>query len=317
MNKTIRKIDAQTILADIKAGMSGSDLMGKHKLSAAGLESLLRRLRESEIIREVIAKDILQEVQAGNLDSKKYDFFFNEASNGGIKRPSDCVISGREIVHDLRSGMTSWHLMLKYNVSPEQLKKAFGIILKERRRIAEKIAEDVRSGMKDSELMEKYQLSKSSLEKIRPTLLKEGLLAPGEIMGLNPPLDNGLSVFHERRQISRRVPLTQVIVCDRNNEGFKGTVKDVTEKGLAVRGLEVGVGELKTLAILGDDLGLLDPFELTAECRWVGSEGFEGQSVAGFLVIAISDQDLQSLQRFVDFLDLGWKAPDDHFEKKD
>ena len=97
-------------------------------------------------------------------------------------------------------------------------------------------------------------------------------------------------------------------MSDRNNEGLRGTVKDITEKGLAVRGIEADVGELKTLAILGDDIGIIDPFELMAECRWVGSEGSEGQSVAGFQVIAISDQDLQRLQEFIDFLDLGWKA---------
>ncbi len=129
-----------------------------------------------------------------------------------------------------------------------------------------------------------------------------------EITGLKAPLDAGSSVFHERRQISRRSPSEQIIVCDRSNDGSRGTVKDITEKGLAVMGIEADVGELKTLVILGDDIGLVDPFELTAECRWVGSEGSEVQSVAGFRVIAISDQDLQILRKFIDFLDLEWKA---------
>jgi uncharacterized protein (DUF433 family) len=313
MNETTKKIDGKTILADIKAGMSDSALIEKYKLSAAGLESLLWKLRKSEVIRQVIARDILQDLKAGILDSKKYDFFFNKAPDAKV-RPSERAISGKEIVRDLRSGMTRWELMLKYDLSHEQLKKTFEIILGERRKIALKIAGDVRSRMKDSELMEKYQISNSALQKVFQTLLTEGLLEPGEIKDLKPPVNNGASVHHERRQISRRVPSLQIVVSDGSKDGLSGTVKDITEKGLAVRGIEAEIGELKTLTILGDDLGLIDPFELSAECRWVGSEGCDGQSVAGFQVIAISDEDLQSLRQFVDFLDLGWKAPDDHFE---
>ncbi len=306
MNKPTKRIDAKSILGDIKAGMSNSTIMEKYKLSAAGLESVLRRLRKSEIIRQVIATDILQDLKAGVLDSKKYDFFFNEASDAGV-RPSEGSIPGREIIRDLRKGMTRWELMLKYDLSGEQLKKAFGIILGERRKIAEKIAGDVRSGIKGSELMEKYQLSNSALQNVCQTLLTEGFLEPDEIKRLTP-LNNRASDFHERRQIFRRAPSLQITVSDRSNDGLSGTVKDITEKGLAVRGIEADIGELKTLAILGDDIGLLDPFELTAECRWVGNEGSEGQSVAGFEVTAISDQDLQMLKELIEFLDLGWNA---------
>ncbi len=239
--------------------------------------------------------------------------FFSEPPDRRVKS-SGSVISGKEIVHDLRSGMTPRKVMRKYGLSGEQLKKAIELVLRERRKIAEKIAGDVRLGMKDSELMEKYQLSNSALQKICQTLLTEGFLEPDKTKGLKPRLSYCASVSRERRRISRRSPSMQIVVCDRHNEGFRGTVKDVTEKGLAVIGLGVSVGELKTLAILGDDLGLIDPFELRAECRWVGSEGCDGLSVAGFQVIAISDQDLQSLQRFVEFLDLEWKAPDDQIE---
>ena len=326
MKKPSKKIDAKTILADIEAGMSDSALMEKYKLSAVGLESLLRKLRESGIIQHVSAMDIVQDLKAGMLDSQlmeKYNLSeealrkvlkqvervtsFNEAPDARV-RPSEGVISGREIIHDMRSGMTRWELMLKYGLSGEQLKKAFEIILEERRKIAVKIAGDVRSGMTGSELMEKYQLSNSGLQNVCQKLLTEGLLGSADIKGLTPPLDNGASVHHERREVSRRSPSLRIVVSDRSNDGLSGTVKDITEKGLAVRGIEADVGELKTLAILGDDIGLVDPFELMAECRWVGSEGSEGQSVAGFQVIAISDQDLQRLQELIDFLDLGWKA---------
>jgi uncharacterized protein (DUF433 family) len=108
--------------------------------------------------------------------------FFNEPPAERV-RPAGCVISGKEIVHDLRTGMTHREIMQKYGLSGEQLKKAFEIILRERKKTAEKIAEDVRSGMKGSEAMEKYQLSNSALQKVCQTLLTEGLLGPSENQG--------------------------------------------------------------------------------------------------------------------------------------
>jgi len=332
MKKPSKKIDAKTILADIEAGMSDSALMEKYKLSAVGLESLLGKLRKTGIIRHAGAMDIVQDLKAGMLNSQlmeKYNLSeealrrvlkqvervtsFNEAPDARV-RPSEGVISGREIIHDMRSGMTHWELMLKYGLSGEQLKKAFQIILEERRKIARGIAGDVQSGMTGSELMEKYQLSNSGLQNVCQKLLTDGLLGSSEINRLTPSVNSGTSVFHERRQIPRRTPSLQIIACDRSNDGMRGTVKDITEKGLAVRGIEANIGELKTLAILGDDIGRVDPFELMAECRWVGSEGSEGQSVAGFQVTSISDEDLQSLQGLIDLIDLGWTAPYDHFE---
>ncbi|HTY23175.1 MAG TPA: PilZ domain-containing protein [Desulfomonilaceae bacterium] len=318
MKKPSKKIDAKSVLSDIKEGMSDSALMKKYKLSVVGLESLLRKLGESGIIRHIRAIDIVRDLEVGMLDSRlmeKYKLteealkgvlkqveqatFFNEAPDARVK-PGEGVISGREIIHDMRSGMTRWELMLKYGLSGEQLKKAFEIVLEERQRVAVGISGDVRSGMTGTELMEKYQLSNSGLMSVCQKLLAEGLLGPADLQGLKLPL--------ERRQISRRSPSLQIIVCDMSNDGSRGTIKDITEKGIAVRGIEAEIGERKTLWILGDDFGIVDPFELEAECCWVRNEGSEGQSVAGFQVIAISGQDLQKLQEFIDFLDLGCEA---------
>ena len=128
------------------------------------------------------------------------------------------------------------------------------------------------------------------------------------IKGLKSLSKNETSFHDERRQISRRIPTLQIVVFDRDDDGSMGTVRDVTHKGLALRGIEADIGERKNLWILGDDLGLIDPFELEAECRWVGSEVLEGQSVAGFQVIRISGEDLQKLLEFIELLDFVHKA---------
>ncbi|HTY26143.1 MAG TPA: PilZ domain-containing protein [Desulfomonilaceae bacterium] len=322
MKKLSKKIDGKTVADDIKAGMSHPALMEKYKLSAVGLESLLRKLGELGIIRHVSLMDVAGDLKAGMSHSQLMEKYklteealreflkqmerltsFNEAPGARVK-PGEGVISGKEIVRDMRSGMTRWELMLKYGLSGEQLKRAFEIILEERLKVAAEIAGDVRSGMTGSKLMEKYQLSSAGLQKVCQELLAKKLLGTDDIKDSKLPLDNDESVCRERRQISRRSPSLQIVVCDMRDHGSTGTVKDITERGLAVRGIQAHIGERKTLWILGDDFGLVEPFELEAECRWVGSEGSGGQSVAGFQVIEISDRDLQRLQQFINFLDL-------------
>ena len=139
--------------------MLNSQLMEKYKLSEEALCKLLKQV-------ERLA-------------------FFNEIPDPRVK-PSEAVISGSEIIHDIRTGMTRWELMLKYGLSGEQLKKAFEIILEERRKIAAEIAGDVRSGMTGSELMEKYQLSNSGMQNVCQKLLTEGLLVSADIKGFTP-----------------------------------------------------------------------------------------------------------------------------------
>jgi hypothetical protein len=332
--KLSKTTDAKSVLADITGGMSDGALMEKYKLSAVGLESLLKKVYESETIWQIRTMDVVRDLVAGMLDGQ-YDrlmekckpsdeavkklweqgelaTFFDETADPRVK-PSEGVISGREIVHDLLSGITCWELMLKYGLSGAQLKKDFEIVLEQRRKVALKISEDVRSGMTSTELTEKYQLSNSGLQEICQKLLSEGLLETADMESLKSA-DNGTSLHNERRNISRQSPSSSIIVCDMSNNGSTGIIKDITEKGLAVKEIEADIGEHKTFWVLGDDFSLTDSFQLEAQCRWVGNEGSEGQSVAGFQVVAISDQDLQSLQQFVEFLDLGWKEPDDHVE---
>jgi hypothetical protein len=52
------------ILADIEAKMTDSTLVEKHTFSAAGLESLLRKLHELGLIQNASPMDIVQDLKA-------------------------------------------------------------------------------------------------------------------------------------------------------------------------------------------------------------------------------------------------------------
>ncbi|MGO9120467.1 MAG: PilZ domain-containing protein, partial [Desulfomonilaceae bacterium] len=225
-------------------------------------------------------------------------------------RISECLpeigkvtISGKDIVRDINSGMNGLQLMAKYGFSAQQLKKAVEIILKERRRITIAFADDVRCGLTAPELMKKYQLSDSGLQKVYNQLLTDRLLQPTDIKEFKGPFERPAPFLHERRETPRRTPSVPIAVYDSSNNGPKGTIKDISEKGLAVRGIAGIVGESKILSILGDDFGLVDPFELEVECRWTGIEAPGAQQVAGFKITGISDPDLRKLQQLIEFVD--------------
>ena len=280
-------------------------------------DGLLMKLDESRSGRYPDDADVIENLKGGVWDSKlaqqqdlvqeSFNEVFREIDSSALSReaqdpvvrPAGIAISGKAIVRDIKSGMTGLQLMAKYGFSNGQLKKAVEMVLKERRRIAMAIAEDVRSGLTAGELKKKYQLSDSGLEKACKRLLTEGLLGAANIKNLEIAFDTVALFGHERRRAPRRTPSLPITVYDRGSRGPKGSIKDISEKGLGVRGIAGVVGESKTLLILGDDFGLVDPFEVEAECRWAGTEGPGGQQVAGFQITAISDEDLRRLQELI------------------
>ncbi len=289
-------------------------------------QSVLTKLDESRSAQYLDDTDIIENREGGVWDSQlprqrnavqeSFNEVFREIQSGALPGEAEdsgtklvnSVISGKAIVRDLKSGMTGLQLMAKYGFSSGQLKKAVEMVLKERRRVAMAIAEDVRSGLTALALKEKYQLSDSGLEKVCKRLFTEGLLEPANIKDLGLQFDATAPFGHERRQAPRRSPSLQITVSDNSGRGSKGTIKDISEKGLGVRGISGDVGESKTLSILGDDFGLVDPFEVEAECRWVGTEGPGGQRIAGFQIIAISDEDLRRLQELINLPELDDKV---------
>ncbi len=228
MENTFRRINPKEVLADMRAGMPDSALMEKYQLSAAGLESLVKKLGILGAVNHPESLQIIRDVKAGMSDLQLMDKYrlspeglrsFFEAIEGAVLRSRSTngrhggggkVISGKEIVEDICSGMTRWKLMEKYKLSYAELRQVVKIVLQQRERIAARIAEDVRSGMTDSQLMEKYQLSQTGLETALRQLLKEGLLVSAEIAGRPGLFQRALSAESERRQLTRRSPVCRL-----------------------------------------------------------------------------------------------------------
>lgn len=207
-------------------------------------------------------------------------------------------IVGRDILGDISSGMSHVQLMRKYQLSSRQLREVLGKVLEESNAVAERIAGDVRKGMNDSELMAKYQLSPSGLRNSFEKLIERGFI--------DRTLLNSRVSAHvvqpdrvERRKNIRYSPSFSVTVVDQDNRRNGGRLKDICYKGLGVEGLPASIGETKSIAILGDDLGLVNPFEVIAECRWVVVAGEGRKTVAGFQITYVSGRDLLWMREFI------------------
>ena len=233
-------------------------------------------------------------------------------------------IKARDIVNDIRSHMTDPELMAKYDLSARGLQSAFIKLLNaraithaemnQRRAIyhdktlvqqidARDIVKDIRSGMTDSELMKKYDLSSEGLRFALQTLTDTEVIALEELYAASSSAYD--TVFVENmRELPRHHLSMAVTIYEATRPEVKGTLRDITEKGVGITGISARVGEVKTLVIPAETFIEADKIVFEAKCAWAQTEGTEDQYSAGFQITSISEQcleDLRSLIRSVCF----------------
>jgi len=207
-------------------------------------------------------------------------------------------IIAREIVGDIRAGMPHPELRQKYGLSSEDLQKVLRQIAKEREARAHSIATDVKSGMSDAALIKKYQVSAEGLEKILKDLLRDRFLSLSDLDRSGDSRANDTVIVNVRKAPRNR-PVLSINVHEEECSVGACALRDITEQGLAVTGIRTVPQKTSKLMILGDEFGEVVPFELEAECRWVGTDGPDEVPVAGFRITRISEADRGRLRDFV------------------
>jgi len=183
-------------------------------------------------------------------------------------------------------------------LSHDQLRGVFRRLADARKRRISAIAQDMASGMSRAELMQKYGLSPGGLTNVLNRLLAENIIGRTEIDHLRGVRGDG-STRPKSRLEMRNSPIPIVALCEVGNPRSQYVLRDITERGLGVEGIEATPNEIKQLMVLGDELGEIAPFELEAECRWAGPVGVEGTMCAGFQIKKISEEDLGRLREFL------------------
>ena len=207
-------------------------------------------------------------------------------------------IIDKEIVKDIARGMSDSELTQKYNLSGDQLRSIFKQLANTRAKRIQTLASDLRSGMARSELMKKYRLTSEALASSLNRLLKANAITSAEFETFSSSRDEHSSGGSSRSSL-RNHPIPVVTICEVGKPGTKYLVRDISENGIGVTGIDAQIDETKLLAVVGDEFGEIAPFEFEAQCRWARQLEPDGAICAGFRITRISEQDVLRLREFV------------------
>jgi hypothetical protein len=152
--------------------------------------------------------------------------------------------------------------------------------------------------MDDGSLMEKYRLSAKGLQRIFEKLVAGGFLTRLEL-DARVNFNDDTADIEDLRDFPRNYPVLSVSVFEGNRKGAKGTVRDITEKGVGIVGIEARVHEQKTFFIDAGRLSEFDTIRFDAECRWIKWDCAERRYVAGFEITKISKDALEELREMI------------------
>jgi uncharacterized protein (DUF433 family) len=146
----IRVIDAKQALDDIRSGMDDNALMQKYRMRPRQLEQLFGTLESLHVLRRLNARDLVEDIRAGlndtdlmakyHLSKAALDNVFTEMIRNGLSvTPASLPqvrvkkrISAKEIVRDIRTGMTAPQIMKNYKLSTKGLHSLFRKLLEKR-----------------------------------------------------------------------------------------------------------------------------------------------------------------------------------------
>lgn len=231
-------------------------------------------------------------------------------------------IKARDAVRDIRSGMTDSQLMEKHGISAKGLQSLFAklidvkamsqVEMSQRKALyhdttviahlnEKDIVADIRSGTSDSKLMEKYALSGDGLRRVLQTLIDASALTPEDLYGTSPAVHD--SVFLENmRELPRQYLAIAVDIYESKRPELAGTLSDLTEKGLAISGIESKIGETKSFVLPAQDFIAADPILFEAKCRWATRQQDTGDWIAGFEITRVSRKCLEDLRSLIESL---------------
>jgi hypothetical protein len=158
-----RKISAKEAVADIRSGMTDSDLMKKYNLPPEGLQSLFDKLVNAGII------------DLAEMQSRLTGFL------------GTVVISESDIPRPNGNGSDS--LRSPDPKSPPRIH-------------AQQAARDIRLGMSDFALMEKYRLSARGLQSLFEKLVSRGLLTQDHLVRRDLGIDDTVDLREEMLSLS-------------------------------------------------------------------------------------------------------------------
>ena len=178
---------------------------------------------------------------------------------------------------------------------------------------ATQVVRDIRSGITQEELQEKYKIALHRVEKLFKRLVAANAVTESELAERYPSYKEAIAGINQSR--NRRVLLPfELIVYDITTSSI-GLLRDISETGLRVAGINCNVGGERTFQLSVDIFMEADPVLIVAKCQWVKVRGKTTKhATAGFEITDISDDDRMVLKTFVELLSV---LKSDHFYNDD
>jgi hypothetical protein len=152
--------------------------------------------------------------------------------------------------------------------------------------------------------MKKYGLSARGLEGAFQKLARFGALSGTEIIERSYSGDDTV-LFKSTRIIPRHILTIPMPIYEMDSYPETiGEIRDITEQGLGISGIDAEVGETKTFSIFPNEFLKVQPFSFKAECRWIEGHA-PGDSFGGFYICEISQESQEKLQLLIRELRLG------------
>ena len=163
---------------------------------------------------------------------------------------------------------------------------------------AAEFVQDLRSGLTSCELMDKYSLTARELDGVLGQI-KKAFADPAELYGRSR-----LNEVNEKttrfRFLRRHKIYLPVLIYDSKDPTIRGEVRDISEKGIRIQKMDTKLDEIKSLVVLANEYFSIDPFGFQAQCRWTSPTTVDRGMLAGFEIIEISEESLNSLAKFIE-----------------
>lgn len=166
------------------------------------------------------------------------------------------------------------------------------------------IVNDIRTGLNDEGLMAKYGLSAKGIQRAFEKLVEMGAVTKADIESRGQLGDDSV-FFRSMREIPRHYLVVPIPVYEMGQYPHAaGKIRDLTEKGLGIMGIQAKVHDTKVFSILPGDFVTVPPFSFKAVCRWMDRREVE-EFVGGFEITAISEDSLAKLRQLIQDLTFG------------
>ena len=156
---------------------------------------------------------------------------------------------------------------------------------------------DIRSGLSDADLMEKYGLTSKNLKIVIDKLVQMQLISFDDLQEREAEFEEEFyappSEFRAWERDEVDFPLR---IYEQSDSYARGSVLNISERGIGVKGIRATVSGVKTLLIRADEVFKVEPIVCEAVCRWIKPAREDRDCVGGYEVVKFVTGDLKTIQ---------------------